>query len=198
MSKPATCPQCGKQFVPWRAKKFCSERCRKKAQNRRLGGMKCPSATTLPPGKNAPFFTKENQTLTDPFRRYERFSWTACNEVTRKLTREGSSTAIGWAMMVEGKGWYGRVRDGRGDWSFGPAPLNRALKAVEARIDHAPFEPQDNERMWRGDAMAVVAGVVKACGNTAERGESLVETSKTRVHEESTDESMVPATALLE
>jgi hypothetical protein len=120
--------------------------------------MKGTSGSTLPEGKKAPIFTQENQPLTDPFRRYEGFSWAACNEVTRKLTREGSSTAIGWAMMVEGKGWYGRVRDNRGDWSFGPATLSRALKAVEARIDHAPFEPQDDERAWGGDAMMVVAG----------------------------------------
>jgi hypothetical protein len=61
-------------------------------------------------------------------------------------------------MMVEGKGWYGRVRDDRGHWSFGPTSLSRALKAVEARINHAPFEPQDDERAWHGDAMTVVAG----------------------------------------
>jgi hypothetical protein len=57
-----------------------------------------------------PIFTQENQPLTDPFRRYEGFSWVACNEGTRKLTREDSLIAIGWAMMIEGKGWYGRVR----------------------------------------------------------------------------------------
>jgi hypothetical protein len=64
-------------------------------------------------------------------------------------------------MLVEGKGWYGGVRDKRGDWSFGPATLARALKAVEAWIRHEPFETRidHGERMWRGDAMAVVAGV---------------------------------------
>jgi hypothetical protein len=63
-------------------------------------------------------------------------------------------------MLVEDRGWYGRVRDERGDWSFGPAPLARALKAVEAWIRHEPFElrPDDGERMWRGDTMAVVMG----------------------------------------
>jgi hypothetical protein len=60
--------------------------------------------------------------------------------------------------MVEGKGWYGRVRDDRGHWSFGPTSLSRALAAVEARLNHAPFEPQDDERAWHGDAMTVVAG----------------------------------------
>ena len=30
------CPQCGRQFTPWRGKKFCSELCRKRDENRRL------------------------------------------------------------------------------------------------------------------------------------------------------------------
>lgn len=30
------CPQCGKQFTPWRGKKFCSEVCRKRDENKRL------------------------------------------------------------------------------------------------------------------------------------------------------------------
>jgi endogenous inhibitor of DNA gyrase (YacG/DUF329 family) len=30
------CPQCGRQFTPWRGKRFCSELCRKRDQNKRL------------------------------------------------------------------------------------------------------------------------------------------------------------------
>lgn len=30
------CPQCGRQFTPWRGKRFCSERCRKRDENKRL------------------------------------------------------------------------------------------------------------------------------------------------------------------
>ena len=37
-----TCPNCGKQFTPWRKKQFCSERCRKQSENRRLRGDKTP------------------------------------------------------------------------------------------------------------------------------------------------------------
>jgi hypothetical protein len=32
---PSTCPQCGKQFTPWRAKRYCSEPCHKEAENAR-------------------------------------------------------------------------------------------------------------------------------------------------------------------
>ena len=32
----AACPSCGKQFTPWRGKRFCSETCRKRDQNKRL------------------------------------------------------------------------------------------------------------------------------------------------------------------
>jgi|SRR5580693_2665615 endogenous inhibitor of DNA gyrase (YacG/DUF329 family) len=30
------CPQCGRQFTPWRGKRFCSEVCRKRDENKRL------------------------------------------------------------------------------------------------------------------------------------------------------------------
>jgi hypothetical protein len=32
----------------------------------------------------------------------------------------------------------------------------RACQAVEARINHAPFQAQDGESGWRGDAKALV------------------------------------------
>jgi hypothetical protein len=54
-------------------------------------------------------------------------------------------------MMIEGKGWFGRVRDDRGDWSFGPSSLNRTRLAVEAWIKHEVFDKHDDERMWKGD-----------------------------------------------
>jgi hypothetical protein len=40
-TKKTTCPSCGKLFTPWRAKRFCSERCRKRPENSRL----CPHAS---------------------------------------------------------------------------------------------------------------------------------------------------------
>jgi hypothetical protein len=81
------------------AKRFCSEHCRKAAQNRRLGYVRRDEATYVPAGKKSLNYIDENQQLKEPFRRDESFLWTACNEVTRKLTR-GGSTAIGWAMLV--------------------------------------------------------------------------------------------------
>jgi hypothetical protein len=144
----ATCQHCGKQFPKWRQKRFCSEPCRKADQNRRLGYVRRDAgvlhrrvkSTNSPEGKQA------------LFRRYESFSWTACNEVTKKLTREGSTSAIGWLMNVDGKG---RVRDARGDWTFGPASATRAIAAVEARVRHESFDPrfEDGERAWLRDAM---------------------------------------------
>ena len=36
MTDKLNCPQCGKQFTPWRGKRFCSEVCRKRDENKRL------------------------------------------------------------------------------------------------------------------------------------------------------------------
>jgi len=36
MADQLACPQCGKLFTPWRGKRFCSEPCRKRDQNKRL------------------------------------------------------------------------------------------------------------------------------------------------------------------
>jgi hypothetical protein len=128
-----------------------------------------PPTLPLPPlARSARMMCQRYEGKQALFRRYETFSWTACNEVTRKLTREGSTTAIGWLMNVDGKGWYGRVRDARGDWTFGPASATRAIAAVEARIRHEPFDPrfEDGERAWLGDAMwALHPPRVPICAN---------------------------------
>ena len=34
-----SCPNCGKLFTRWRGKTFCSEKCRKRAENKRLRGL---------------------------------------------------------------------------------------------------------------------------------------------------------------
>jgi hypothetical protein len=99
----------------------------------------------------------------------ERFVWTACNEITQKLAREGGGAAIGFAMMVGDKGWFGRVRDDRGEWSFGPSSLSRAKQATEARILHAPFDCEDDERMWAGSAWDVVHGMIVNPASEMER-----------------------------
>jgi hypothetical protein len=169
MTKQSTCLNCGKKFTPWRAKRFCSERCQDSARRRakrsgnpvnegmHAGGLYDSALGCPKHEQNQQLDERQSSRLSGD----ERYVWAACNEVTRRLTREGSQTAIGWAMLVEGKGWYGGVRDKRGDWSFGPATLARALKAVEAWIRHEPFETRidDGERMWRGDAMAFVMGI---------------------------------------
>jgi hypothetical protein len=103
-----------------------------------------------------------------------RWEWIACNEVTRKLADHalpalytnphgafpsiGSPQAVGWAMLIEGKGWFGRVRDERGDWSFGPSTLGRAQQAVRAYLRHEDFPKTETEKSWRSDAWRLVAG----------------------------------------
>jgi hypothetical protein len=76
--------------------------------------------------------------------------WQAVNEVTDKLMRAGSATAIGFTMLIEGKGWHGRVKDERGEFSFGPSTRKRARGAVEAWLRHEPIEFQGDEGAWRG------------------------------------------------
>lgn len=54
-------------------------------------------------------------------------------------------------MLIEGKGWHGRVKDDpRGEFSFGPSTRARARAAVEAWLRHEPIEFQGDERAWRG------------------------------------------------
>jgi hypothetical protein len=153
MTKQATCPECGKRFTPWRQKRFCSEVCRKRQQNARLGYVRRDGATTLqddpkghkqglpdaPGGAAGPF--------TDAFREDGGFVWTACNEITRKLTLQGSQTAIAWAIQIEGLGWFGRIGK---DFSFGPTSRRRAKQAVEARLKGEPFTKLEGERSWKG------------------------------------------------
>ena len=126
MPKPKiTCSICGRGFIPWRKKKFCSERCRKTDQNRRLGGMKGQSGTTLANSQNLEKIDEQNQEAAETARRDEptagQGEWIACNEVTRKFCRTTQSDAMGWTMRVEGvngagTGWIGAVHDARGSW----------------------------------------------------------------------------------
>jgi hypothetical protein len=83
-------------------------------------------------------------------------SWFDCNEVTQKLAKSRDGTAAGWAMLIEGEGWFGQVRDERGHWSFGPSTLNQTRDAVEAWLRHEPFDKCDDERMCRGDCARLV------------------------------------------
>jgi hypothetical protein len=77
--------------------------------------------------------------------------------VTDKLSKGEGSSAVGWAMNVEGKGWFGQVRgDPRGEFSFGPSTRARARAAVEAWLRHEPVEPQGDERVRRGSCDRIV------------------------------------------
>jgi hypothetical protein len=138
-----TCQQCGKVFrTKWVTKRFCSDKCRYNAQNIRLGKVDPHEERTKIPKLERPFI------------------WIACNEITYKLCYVGTDTAIGWVMDVEDKGWFGRVRnEERGEFSFGPSSRKRCQKAAEAWLNHEPFEKQQGEKTWSGDAWDIVQGL---------------------------------------
>ena len=167
----ATCPQCGKQFTPWRAKTYCSEKCRKRAENARLGYVWGDEATPIANSPNSENLPKKNQRVANPFRGDEGFEWLACNEVTHKLTQKGSPDAIGWAMLVvAGHGWFGRIGK---EFSFGPTSLNRARSAVEARLLGQLFDKLEGEKSWSGTCWRPLSGLEAARANLAEARERL-------------------------
>lgn len=151
MTKQVTCANCGKLFTPWRQKSYCSERCRKRAENARLGGMKPLPATPLPGSEKLENLSQQNQRLAHPFRGDEGFEWTACNEVTQKLTRS-SPAAVGWTMRM-GSHWYGRIGK---DFAFGPTTLLRARQVVEARLMGQDFKKLEDEKSWSGDCWNLI------------------------------------------
>jgi hypothetical protein len=153
------CPACGKSFSPWRGKQFCAERCRKRAENRRLRGDDSPTlADSQKVEKNA----QQNQDVEDrlrgdegPASKLREAKWIFSNEITGKLDYHG--TSLGWVMYAERPArWLGRVRDNRGQWSFKAANRTRAEKAVEAWLRHEPIEIIEPERMWAGDCLGII------------------------------------------
>jgi hypothetical protein len=76
-------------------------------------------------------------------------SGSPANELTRKFVSRKSGDVLGWALLIEGNGWFGRVRDGLGDFSFGPSSQRCTEKAVEARIRHKPFEKTGEAQVAR-------------------------------------------------
>jgi hypothetical protein len=151
MAKEMICKNCGKRFRPWRAKQYCSERCRKQAENRRrLRGDETDSGAGVADDQKLEKISKQDQSLADVVRGYE---WSAINEVTHKLAPPGGS-AVGWAIYIERqKGWFGRVRD---DMSFGPTSLRRARESVDAFLRMEPFEKREGERSWRGNCSGLL------------------------------------------
>lgn len=124
------CPQCGRAFTPWRSKRFCSERCRKNAENARLGYVRGDEASLKNQNK-----TQQYQPLARLGRGDETFVWIACNAVTDKLIRPGSDSALGWVLR-DGRRWFGKISGGV---SFGPSTRRRAQKAVLARLEGQPL-----------------------------------------------------------
>lgn len=153
MSKQA-CLSCGKQFTSWRGKKYCSEACRKRAENWRLRGDKSSLKGMIPDAENAEKKDERNQKPSEAVRGDEihAANWFACNEVTDRLDLRG--TAIGWTMLIEGKGWFGRVGK---EMSFGPTTRARARRSVEAYLKGEPFEKDEDERSWRGGCWKLIA-----------------------------------------
>ena len=161
--KQSTCPCCGKRFTPWRAKQFCSEPCKRKAQNARAKAKNDPEATQVADGPNPEKKPSENRATPRALSTYGPLEWIACNEATLKCIREGSAAAVGWAMLVEvtqnRDAWFGRIGE---EFSFGPTTRPRAKAAVEARLSGRPFEKHEDsaERMWSGTCWRLLGGSV--------------------------------------
>jgi hypothetical protein len=86
MGSQITCPNCGKRFTPWRGKKFCSEACRKRAENRRLRGDETPLKAMMPDAQKSENFPQQNQQASETVRGDESpaasvraATWVACN-----------------------------------------------------------------------------------------------------------------------
>ena len=162
MSKPI-CPICKTAFNPLkgRAKRFCSERCRKIAENRRRGDRATQVANPVFSAK----ISQQNQEPIEVFRGevpsfeitenepiFSRLMWVCHNEITYSIRERINSTALGWIMYIpRQRAWFGRVRDKRGHYSFGPTIHSRARKAVEAWLRYEPIKLINGEKEWSGD-----------------------------------------------
>jgi hypothetical protein len=154
MTKPRpACPQCRASFAAWRAKRYCSEACRKRAQNLRLGYVRRSEAMPLPATLNPARKVQQKQASPRTFRRYEPLRWIDVNAVTRKAVQEGSPEAVAWTIKAgaygwrEAEGWYGRIGK---TFSFGPTTEARAKAAVEAALRGRPFSPRKGEILRQG------------------------------------------------
>lgn len=152
-SRRLICPQCNASFAPWRAKRYCSERCRVKARDRRLRKVlrdeAIPLATTSNPEKKAQGSLSVPRTIL----RYEPLRWIAVNAVTWKALQKGNSEPVAWAIKAsaygwqEAKGWYGRIGKA---FAFGPTTESRAKAAVEAALQGKAFKAREGEILRQG------------------------------------------------
>lgn len=145
------CPECGKPFTPWRAKKYCSEKCAARVRKRAERAM-------TPDRQETQKIPEQNQASNEGMSRDESPSfivrhsdWIAVNDCTDKFQYKGG--AIGWTMNIDGFGWFGRVGK---EMSFGPTNRRRARQAVEAFLTGEDFPKLENERSWRGDCWRLV------------------------------------------
>ena len=174
-AKPKTCKTCGKTFKALRRHQtHCSPGCRKKAHMRvvRAAAMDQPKRPQNLPEKqgfgtylaDAGFSQEKMQQNQDSYRCdvdarlpveiVRGATWIAINEITQKLDDRGRP--IAWAMNVAGKGWFARVRDSRGEFSFGPSTLSRVQNAAEAWLAYEPINKKEGESTWTGDCMMVL------------------------------------------
>jgi hypothetical protein len=125
----------------------------------------------IPGAENGPAQATENIAVLRTLRGDGRPRWTACNEVTRKLTFGASDKAVGWAMLTEitpgREVWFGRIGS---DFSFGPTTQARA-KAVEAKLSDRPFEKLEGEKSWSGTCWKLLGGSVPAVPPMPEVGD---------------------------
>jgi hypothetical protein len=110
----------------------------------------------IPDAQNSEKNDEQNQEPTSALRGDEGAFWIACNEVADKFAR-GGSDAIGWAMLIEGRGWFGRVGK---EMSFGPTTRHRARAAVEAYLRGEFFDKHEGEHSWRGDCWKLISGAM--------------------------------------
>jgi hypothetical protein len=126
--------------------------------------MKSGEATPIADSQKTENLIEQNQRIAETVRRDEppdgslasivrNSTWIACNEVTDKLAKK-SGDAIGWTMLIEGMGWFGRAGK---EMSFGPTTRARARLSVEAYLRGEPFEKRDDERSWRGDCGSLIS-----------------------------------------
>ena len=125
------------------------------AENRRLRGDETLPKGMIPDAENSPSQPIDFIDRKFGLRGDGPFEWTACNEVTRKLTAKGSHDAVAWAMLVGGQGWYGRIGE---EFLFGPSTVRRAEAAVEARLLGQMFDKLEGEKSWSGTCWRLLSG----------------------------------------
>jgi len=134
------CPSCGTSFTHWRKKTYCSDPCKRKAQNARAydrakGTEKEAESnhqgTTLALRKITPRKAPENMGSKSRFSTYETPVFRKLDKWTWKATIRGGEETVAWLMEVEGYGWFAKRKGEGSEWTYGPATLEEAKEAVK-------------------------------------------------------------------